>query len=107
MGLRMSRVGWEWECMCCLMSCLLSVYTDEMMAVIIGLQWVEEVLPDRVVLCVDSVSALLSIRSRESARPDLVLEIQLSLYRLRNIGKRVEFCWVPAHVGVRGNEDAD
>ena len=31
----------------------LSVYTAEMLAVIIGLQWVEEVRPDRVVVCTD------------------------------------------------------
>ena len=29
------------------------------------------------------------------------------IIRLSNIGKEVKFCWVPAHVGVAGNEEAD
>jgi ribonuclease HI len=32
-----------------------SVYADELMAMIIGLRWVEEVKPLRVVICSDSV----------------------------------------------------
>lgn len=36
----------------------LSVYTAEMVAAIIALQWVEEVRPDRVVLCTDSLAVI-------------------------------------------------
>lgn len=38
----------------------LSIHLDDMMAVIVGLQWVEEVGPDSVVLCIDSAGVLLS-----------------------------------------------
>ena len=37
----------------------------------------------------------------------LVIDILEWLYLLRNRGKNVEFCWVPAHVGIGGNEKAD
>ncbi len=51
----------------------LSVYTAEVMAIIVGLQWVEEVKPDRVVCCVDSVAALYCIQNMKSNREDLML----------------------------------
>ncbi len=35
------------------------------------------------------------------------MEVYLSLYRLKEAGIMVYFCWVPAHVGVSGNEVAD
>ena len=87
---------------------MVSLYTAEMMAIVIALQWVEEVLPDRVVVCSDSNAALCSISSVDgSSRPDLVLKVRQSLYRPHSIGKEVVFCWVPAHASVVGNEVAD
>ncbi len=53
----------------------LSVYTAEIMAIILGLHLVEEVKPDRVVYCVDSLAALYSILNMKSNRENLLLEI--------------------------------
>ena len=56
----------------------MSVYSAEM--IIIGFQWVEEVRPDRVVLCVDSTAALQSIQNWKSNRQDLLLETPNKAY---------------------------
>ncbi len=85
----------------------LSVYTSELTAIIIGLQWVEQVRPNKVVKCSDSSSALINIAHARSDREDLLMEVYLSLYRLKEAGIMVYFCWVPAHVGVSGNEVVD
>ena len=85
----------------------LSVYTAEMLAVIIGLQWVEEVRPDRVVMCTDSLSILQSIQSTTTAREDILIELNHSLLRLHRGSIDLQFCWVPAHGGVKGNQCAD
>ncbi len=77
------------------------------MAIIVGLQWVEEVKPDRVVCCVDSVAALYSIQNMKSNREDLMLEIHQNLFRLRRLQIDVRFFWIPAHVNIKGNEKAD
>jgi len=61
----------------------LSVYTAEIVAVIIALQWVEEVRPDRVVK---------SIQSMISVREDLLIELYHSLLRLHRGGIDVQFC---------------
>ncbi len=67
---------------------LISYQFAEMMAIIVGLQWVEEIKPDRVVCCVDSVAALFSIQNMKSNK-DVMLEIHQI---------EVRCCWVPAHV---------
>ena len=53
------------------------------------------------------IAALQSIQSGNSNRQDLLLEIQLNLYRLHGTGISVRFCWVSANVGIEGDEGAD
>uniref|UniRef100_A0A8C1XU29 Uncharacterized protein n=1 Tax=Cyprinus carpio TaxID=7962 RepID=A0A8C1XU29_CYPCA len=85
-----------------------SVFTTELLAIILALQWIEEVQPARTVICTDSMAALSSLLSGKSeARQDLVLEVLQSLYRIRQLRIEVTFIWVPAHVGVDGNEEVD
>jgi len=75
-------------------------------AIIIALQWVEEVRPDRVISCTDSLAAIKSIQSVTSVREDLLIEMFHSLFRLHRGGMSFQFCWVPDE-GVNGNEIAD
>lgn len=42
-----------------------------------------------------------------SCRQDIILEIMQYIYKIHNQGTTVSFIWVPAHVGVEGNELAD
>ncbi|XP_013879364.1 uncharacterized protein LOC106528677, partial [Austrofundulus limnaeus] len=59
----------------------LSVYTGEMSAILLAVQWVEEVRPLRSLICSDSSSALLSLQNSHSeSRPDILLEIQQTLF---------------------------
>lgn len=34
-------------------------------------------------------------------------EMHIMLLRIQRMGITVQFCWVPAHMGVKGNEKAD
>ena len=54
----------------------------------------------------DSRSALTAVCDSFSPHP-LVMEIHRWLSMLHSTDKLVEFCWVPSHVGVRENEEAD
>ena len=54
----------------------------------------------------DSYSALLAIKAYNPQHP-VVQDIQEWLFRLSIRYKEVQFCWVPAHVGIQGNELAD
>lgn len=85
-----------------------SVYTGEMLAIMFALQWIEDTRPLRAIICSDSSSSLDSLQNSHSdSRPDILIEIQMTLYRIQMMGMTVVFVWVPAHVGVRGNEMAD
>uniref|UniRef100_A0A3B5QAR3 Reverse transcriptase domain-containing protein n=1 Tax=Xiphophorus maculatus TaxID=8083 RepID=A0A3B5QAR3_XIPMA len=86
----------------------LSVYTGEMLAILLALQWVEDIKPLKTVICSDSSSALLSLKNTQSdSRMDILFEIFHTLFRIQNMGLIVIFVWVPAHIGVEGNERAD
>ena len=54
----------------------------------------------------DSLSSLLALRSFSPRHP-FVHDILSRLTSLDQAGKSVQFCWVPSHVGIAGNERAD
>ncbi len=85
----------------------LSVYTVELVAIILGLQWIERRNKNNVVVASDSSSALISIGYGKSCRLDILNEVYQIILRLHNNGTNVSFVWVPAHVGVKGNEEVD
>lgn len=64
----------------------LCVYSAEMMAVIVGRQWVEEVRPDRVLLYNDPAADLLSLQTMKSMREELKREIYQYLFRPHRLG---------------------
>ncbi len=85
-----------------------SVFTTELIAILLAIQWVEEVKPIRAVICSDSMSALNSLSGDISTtRQELIYEILINLLRIQKMGIVLRFMWVPAHVGVQGNETVD
>ena len=85
-----------------------SVFTAELMAIVWALEWVEEVQPGQVVVCSDSAAVLMTLgEGKLGVRSDLVVELLVLLYKIEKAGGEVVFLWVPAHVGVEGNEVAD
>jgi len=52
------------------------------------------------------LSSLQAIESCKVENP-LILKILKGHNQLINSGKSITFCWIPSHVGIRGNEDAD
>ena len=86
----------------------LSVYTVEMVAILIAMKWVEHAGVDRVVICSDSASVLASLRSFKSgSRQGMLYEILISITKCVERGSEIKFMWVPAHLGIEGNEQAD
>ena len=54
----------------------------------------------------DSKSVLEAIDSQENKNP-LIMDTLESIYKLRKRRKYIEFCWIPSHIGIIGNEKAD
>lgn len=53
------------------------------------------------------MAAIHSLDSGHSSREGLIIEIKHLLLHIRNLGIIIQFCWVPAHTGIEGNEEAD
>lgn len=63
---------------------------------------------DKVLICSDSSSVLACLRSFHSnSRQDVLYEVLQSVTGIANQKGQVQFLWVPAHAGVRGNERVD
>ena len=81
-----------------------SIYTAELCAIQLALDVVNNSNEDKYIICVDSLSCLQAIEQQHIDHP-LVLDVLEKYSAL--INKTVLFCWVPSHVGIRGNELAD
>lgn len=84
-----------------------SVFTAELSAIVLALRIIFTRPAASFIIFSDSRSALLALQSCTPSVSPLVLSALEWLYLLSNRGYRVGFCWVPAHVGVAGNERAD
>lgn len=85
----------------------LAVYTTELIAIMVSLEWVKTNGRRSSVVASDSMAALASIKSGKSCRQDILCRIYSIIYELDWEDIQVSFIWVPAHMGVDGNEGAD
>jgi ribonuclease HI len=83
-----------------------SIYTAELRAIFLAVRRAIYSKRDRFVVCVDSMSCLQAIGSLRIEHP-IILEILEVICIPRARQKHIIFCWVPSHVGIRGNERAD
>ncbi len=83
----------------------ISVFTAELIAILLHFSGNTS---NKAVICTDSLSALNSLSSGKSlARQDKINEVMQSVFIIRQYGRLVNFVWVPSHMGVKGNEEAD
>src|SRR6266446_2420552 len=83
-----------------------SIFSAECYAVILGLQFIELSQDDKFIIFSDSLSCLQALCSFKYEHPH-VLQIIEIINNLNPQNKSVKFCWIPSHVGIKGNEKAD
>ena len=82
-----------------------SAFTAELTAIKTAFLTLKAVTNKAVTIYSDSLSSIQAIKHNKKLK--LVTEIlQLSKYVQKN-GVNVSICWIPGHVGIRGNESAD
>ncbi|XP_023220583.1 uncharacterized protein LOC111622440 [Centruroides sculpturatus] len=84
-----------------------SIFTAELHAIHLALNYVIRKGHCRCVIYTDSVSALQALISCEPCSHCIVIKIRKLFSHLLARNFSIKFCWVPGHVGIRGNEEAD
>ena len=83
-----------------------SIFTAELSAILRALTIVKDSVPLSWTIFSDSQAAIQAVAHPNPKHP-LVRSIQSLLIELQNLNKKITFCKVPSHVGIRGNEAAD
>ena len=83
-----------------------SIFTAEVTAIDLALDAIAESDDDYFIIFSDSLSVLLSLNNRKMDNP-LILQLLLKIHHLSCAHKTIHLCWIPSHIGIRGNEAAD
>ena len=81
-----------------------SIVSAESQAINMALDYIEEANLSKVIIFSDSLSVLQSINNSKIDN-SVIQDIILRLHNMSH--KQIIFCWLPSHVGIRGNEKAD
>ncbi|GBN18696.1 hypothetical protein AVEN_230182-1 [Araneus ventricosus] len=86
-----------------------SVFTAEIAAVLLALENISDCMERKFIIYTDSLSVLESLKSFSihSHHHPLVLNVLHLLNKLASRDFNILLCWVPSHVGIVGNEEAD
>ena len=85
-----------------------SIFIAELVAINKALILVKQKGLSKVVIFSDSLSGLMVIKSESSnSYPELIYEIWYKLNELTQVEFNISLVWIPAHIGIYGNEQAD
>ena len=82
-----------------------SIFTAEVKALDLALNFVSSLNRTKFLIFSDSLSTLQALKNRNIEHP-LIQRLLEKLNTLLN-SKSIIFCWIPSHIGISGNEEAD
>ena len=83
-----------------------SIFTAEACGLFFALKIIQTSNFKNGIIFSDSKSCLEALNSLKTDHP-LLVKIMTKLRILENTGYNIQFCWIPGHVGIAGNETAD
>ena len=83
-----------------------SITKAELCALKLAVQYASSVKRDALI-CSDSMSAIQSLNTSKSQHSDYIDSIQLNVIKCFQSNVKIQFMWVPSHIGIPGNEYAD
>ncbi|GFT76737.1 RNase H domain-containing protein [Trichonephila clavipes] len=84
-----------------------SIFTAETVAIYRALQLIDSTMPRKYCIYTDSMSVLEALEIYHDRCHPVVCTILDITSRLYSKGFDIVFCWLPSHVGIIGNEQAD
>ncbi|GFW57091.1 RNase H domain-containing protein [Trichonephila clavipes] len=84
-----------------------SIFTAEAVAIYRALQLIDSTMPRKYCIYADSMSVLEALANYHDRCDPVVCTILDITSRLYSKGFDIVFCWLPSHVGIIGNEQAD
>ena len=84
-----------------------SIFTAEAAALKLAEQHIQSQTLRRTVMYSDSLSCSLQTLKNKNIEHPIIREIVHILTYLKGVGSQIEFCWIPSHIGIKGNEKAD
>ncbi|GFW85112.1 RNase H domain-containing protein [Trichonephila clavipes] len=84
-----------------------SVFTAEAVTIYHALQLINSNMPRKYCIYTDSMRALEALENYNDRCHPVVCNLLDILCRLYSKGFHIVFCWLPSHVGIIGNEQAD
>lgn len=86
-----------------------SSFTAKCFAIVESLQLISTIQPNKFLIGTDSLSCLQSLSSNVFKSPPnpLIFLIRNLLFSLEAKGFELQLLWIPAHIGITGNETAD
>ncbi|GFW58794.1 putative RNA-directed DNA polymerase from transposon X-element [Trichonephila clavipes] len=84
-----------------------SIFTAEAVAIYRALQLIDSHMPRKYCIYTDSMSVLEALENYHDRCHPVVCTILDITSRLYSKGFDIVFCWLPSHVGIIGNEQAD
>ncbi|GFY19096.1 pggt1b [Trichonephila clavipes] len=84
-----------------------SIFTAEAVAIYRALQSIDSNMPRKYCIYTDSMSVLEALESYNDQCHPVVCKILDITSQLYSKGFDIVFCWLPSHVGIIGNEQAD
>ena len=83
-----------------------SIFTAEALALKLAVQHIQSQTLQRTFIYSDSLSCLQALKNK-NLKHSIIREILHILTYLKEVGSQIEFCWIPSHIGIKGNEKAD
>lgn len=84
-----------------------TILTAELQGLLLAVEYTLKKRLRRSVVYTDSLSALKALVSLNLVKNPLVAQLQDKIISATKTGYEIIFCWVPSHVGIPGNEEAD
>ena len=82
-----------------------SIFSAEIQAIDLALRFASSIQRKNFIIFSDSLSVLQSLYNRNMSNP-LIQQLLIKHHKL-SFSKNIIFCWLPSHVGIPGNEEAD